>query len=334
LGALRVGLGMVPRGEVALIIAGVGLSHGILNDRIFSVTILMTLLTTIIAPLLLNLLLKLRQSGIREEMTSADLVETLFPLPFPAISDLLLQKILDYFKNEGFFIHMLELDHPAYQMRKDTMFISLYTGPETFQFRTLRDDVSFIKTIVYEALLDLHAVVNKLKDLAKPESLRKEVAAGTGRTAMDLSQVVDPGCITLDIRETDKEGIITRLIDILDQNHKLQNRPQCLQAVLERENTMSTGMQHGIALPHGKTPGVSSMAVAVGIKKDGVDFQSIDGEPSTIFVLVISPENTTGPHIRFLASISAVLNDEDTRRQLLNCITPEQVYRILLQANR
>jgi mannitol/fructose-specific phosphotransferase system IIA component (Ntr-type) len=89
--------------------------------------------------------------------------------------------------------------------------------------------------------------------------------------------------------------------------------------VLDREKIMSTGMEHGIALPHGKTEGVQEMAVAVGVKKGGIDFDSMDGQPSRLFILVVSPKKTTGPHVQFLAAIGAVLKDEALREAVIRC---------------
>jgi PTS system nitrogen regulatory IIA component len=98
-----------------------------------------------------------------------------------------------------------------------------------------------------------------------------------------------------------------------------------LEALLAREQSMSTGMQHGVALPHAKTDVVQKMVVAVGLKKSGVDFQSIDGEPSRIFVMILSPAEIAGPHIQFLAGVSALLDSEESRKKLLASQTPEQI---------
>ena len=75
---------------------------------------------------------------------------------------------------------------------------------------------------------------------------------------------------------------------------------------------MSTGMQHGIALPHGKSDGIDSMSVAVGARKAGVDFDSLDHEPSRLFILIASPKKESGPHVQFLAAISSILKDKGT----------------------
>jgi mannitol/fructose-specific phosphotransferase system IIA component (Ntr-type) len=98
--------------------------------------------------------------------------------------------------------------------------------------------------------------------------------------------------------------------------------------VLAREDTGSTGMQDGVALPHGKTWAVDQIVSAIGLKPGGVDFDSLDGVPSTIFVLVLSPMDVTGPHIRFLATISQTLNEEG-RKALLACRTAAEMYACL-----
>jgi mannitol/fructose-specific phosphotransferase system IIA component (Ntr-type) len=92
---------------------------------------------------------------------------------------------------------------------------------------------------------------------------------------------------------------------------------------------MSTGMQHGIALPHAKTEGVKDICVAVGIKKTGIDFDSMDGERSRLFIMVVSPKKVSGPHIQFLAAIGAVLKDDAVREQVINAGSRELVVNLL-----
>jgi len=79
---------------------------------------------------------------------------------------------------------------------------------------------------------------------------------------------------------------------------------------------MSTGMNNGVAIPHGKTDSVDQLVVAVGLKSSGIDFDSVDRKPSDIFIMTISPASRSGPHIQFLAEVSKVLRDEDSRRRL------------------
>ncbi len=326
LGALRIGLGMVPRGEVALIVAGIGLSTGLLDQQTFGIAVLMTLLTTLLAPPFLSAALNERK-GVRKDIVTEEYVATSFDFDSPELTAFLESKLVESFRNEGFFVHTMEADGTICHFRKESMFITLYVQPQSLRFETRPEDVTYVKTIVYEALLNLHVVVNKLKNLAKPSSLKKDLAAPAGPcTTFAVGTSLSIDSIIMHLQSETKEGVIEELLNILDKNRLLDNKQQALEAVMERERTMSTGMQSGIAIPHGKTNSVHEMTVSVGLKKEGVDFQSLDGNPSRIFILALSPENVTGPHLQFLAGVSGLLNSEEAREKLLACETPEEVY--------
>ena len=86
---------------------------------------------------------------------------------------------------------------------------------------------------------------------------------------------------------------------------------------------------YGIAIPHAKCDIVEGLVAALGIKKGGVDFDSLDGKPSEIFVMTLSPTKRAGPHVQFLAEISRLLNDGSVREQIINATTKEEVVSIL-----
>ena len=146
---------------------------------------------------------------------------------------------------------------------------------------------------------------------------------------MNFKKALSRQAVTLDLEGSTKDAVIEELVDLLDRAGKLRDRKAALKAVLEREKKMSTGMQNGIAIPHGKTESVDALAAAVGIKKDGLDFDSMDGEPSRIFILTVTPANRTGPHIQFLAEISRLLNDAAVRQRLLNAGSDMELIDIL-----
>ena len=125
MGALRIALGMIPRGEVALIMAGIGLSSGILDDNLFGIVILMTLITTMIAPPLFSRVLRSGLPGTTTQYRDEEQVYTDFTFDSPSIVDFLLQDIIPTFQNEGFFIRLAELENRIYHMRKDTIYMSL-----------------------------------------------------------------------------------------------------------------------------------------------------------------------------------------------------------------
>jgi len=92
---------------------------------------------------------------------------------------------------------------------------------------------------------------------------------------------------------------------------------------------MSTGMKHGIAIPHGKTTTVNELVACIGVSDTAVDFDSLDHEPCRIFIMTLSPLEKTGPHLQFLAEISLLFKSSEKRKEILNATSPECVLRIL-----
>ena len=136
--------------------------------------------------------------------------------------------------------------------------------------------------------------------------------------------------ISLDLRGNDKEEILAEMVDLLAASGHIRDKEAVLKAVTDREKRMSTGMQNGIAIPHGKTDSVDCLVAALGIKREGIDFGALDGQPSTIFVMTVSPDSRTGPHIQFLAEVSRPLNDASIRAKILSAASREEVLRLLL----
>lgn len=136
--------------------------------------------------------------------------------------------------------------------------------------------------------------------------------------------------ISLDLKGNDKEEILAEMVDLLAASGHIRDKEAVLKAVTDREKRMSTGMQNGIAIPHGKTDSVDCLVAALGIKREGIDFGALDGQPSTIFVMTVSPDSRTGPHIQFLAEVSRPLNDASVRAKILSAASREEVLKLLL----
>lgn len=147
---------------------------------------------------------------------------------------------------------------------------------------------------------------------------------------MNLKKPLTVETICLDLQGATKEAILAEMVDLLVASGHIRDRAAVLKAVLEREKRMSTGMQNGIAIPHGKTDSVDCLVAALGIKRAGVDFGALDGQPSNIFVMTVSPDSRTGPHIQFLAEISRPLNDASVRAKLLAATSPDEVLHLLI----
>ena len=146
---------------------------------------------------------------------------------------------------------------------------------------------------------------------------------------MNPKRVLAKETVILHLKGADKSAILEELIDVLVASGRIKDRKAALKAVMEREKKMSTGLQNGIAIPHGKTDTVDSLVAALGIRKEGVDFDSLDGLPAQIFLMTLSPASRTGPHIQFLADISRTLHDAAVRQQVMDATSEEQVLEIL-----
>lgn len=118
-------------------------------------------------------------------------------------------------------------------------------------------------------------------------------------------------------------------MDILMGTGKVHDREAAMRSILDREEGMSTGIQNGIALPHGKTYAVDGLVACVGITNEGVDFDALDGEKCRIFIMTLSSINHVGPHLRFYAEISKLLNDRGKREKLLQARSADEVLEIL-----
>jgi mannitol/fructose-specific phosphotransferase system IIA component (Ntr-type) len=330
-GTLRIGLGMAPRGEMTLILAGIGLAlpNVGLNQSNFAELVLMVLITTLAVPPLLNAMLKLRGRGTRKSVKDLDTVSLTWDFPARKITELVVNTLLDDLRAEGFYVQMMNRSEGICQARKDDISLSIQENENKVTIKTTKPDAHFVKTVVYEVIVELYEYIGKLRESSDPLTMKKSLLESTSRTRQDLLSFIQPESTSIQLRGANKIEIITELVDMLDARGKLLDRATVLADVLEREDATSTGMEHGIALPHAKTDGVDDLEVAVGIKREGVDFGSMDGKKSQLFILIISPKKTTGPHIQFLATISALLRDETLREKVVNAAAPEEAVALL-----
>lgn len=146
---------------------------------------------------------------------------------------------------------------------------------------------------------------------------------------MILTQILHANCVKVPVDNKDKVAVITELVDLLDANNLLSDRDLALEAVLIRERTRSTGTGAGIAIPHGKCKAVKELVMAIGIAHDAIDFESVDGKPVTIIILLVSPIDQTGPHIQALARISRLMLDEEFKQKLEKSASSDEVYELL-----
>ena len=146
---------------------------------------------------------------------------------------------------------------------------------------------------------------------------------------MTLLDILSADSTLVDLRGETKEDIIAELLDTLAVGDAISDRDKVLQAVLEREKIMSTGIGDGIAIPHGKSDAVEKLVAALGTQRRGVDFEALDGEPAYVFFLLVSPANVSGPHIKALARISRLLKNDDFKKKLIAAETAAEIIEII-----
>jgi mannitol/fructose-specific phosphotransferase system IIA component (Ntr-type) len=146
-----------------------------------------------------------------------------------------------------------------------------------------------------------------------------------------LSDLLGEENVLLDFSARDKWEAIDQLVEALVAHGRLKpaNRARVLDAIIARENVASTGMGLGVAIPHAWTDLLDTGAAAVGISPKGIPFQSADGTPATLIILLVSPRHSAQKHVRTLAAIARLLNYEEMRTALLNAKTPAEVVRIV-----
>jgi len=148
---------------------------------------------------------------------------------------------------------------------------------------------------------------------------------------MNLSELLTEEVVLLDFKAKDKWEAIERLVEALIAQGRLKtsHRKPVLDALFARENVASTGMGLGIAIPHAWTDLLDSGVAAVGISPQGVPFQSADGLPATVVILLVSPRQSAQKHVRTLAAIARLLNYEEMRTALVNAKTAREVLAIV-----
>ncbi|AQQ69917.1 EIIABC-Fru [Limihaloglobus sulfuriphilus] len=146
---------------------------------------------------------------------------------------------------------------------------------------------------------------------------------------MQLSQILKPESVITPLKGSDKDSIIEELVDVLAGSGQISDREKVLDSVMTREETRSTGIGSGIAIPHGKSSGTSELVMSVGICPAGIDFDSIDNKPVNIVLLLASPVDKTGPHIQALARISRVMLDDELRKAIIAAKDPKEVYELI-----
>lgn len=143
---------------------------------------------------------------------------------------------------------------------------------------------------------------------------------------MKLLDILSTECIKAPLAATDKQGAINELVDVLAACGKVKQPAQLKEAVWTRELTRTTGIGHGLAIPHGKSAGVENLAIAIGKPAGPMDFAAIDSKPVRLIILLASPPDRTSDHIQALAGISKLMSMEEFRQRIYAAETPREIF--------
>ncbi len=147
---------------------------------------------------------------------------------------------------------------------------------------------------------------------------------------MNLRKVLTVSRIFPWIEASDKDAAIREMVRLLAASRGVTEIGPLLAAVLAREAKESTALEHGIAVPHGKTDAVDDLFAGIGRVPEGVDFGARDGEPARILVMTISPLARTGPHLQFLAEVMRLLRDPVRRQGILDAPDAATILRLVV----
>jgi fructose-specific phosphotransferase system IIA component len=142
---------------------------------------------------------------------------------------------------------------------------------------------------------------------------------------MFLHELLDQDSIAMSLRSRTKDEVLGEMVDILDKTGKIKNKDAVLKSVMDRERIMTTGIGNGVGVPHCKTNAVDRLVAALGVSRDGIDFQAPDDEPARLIFILIAEQNNPGPHVRALARLAKLLSSKQVRDALLAAKTPDEL---------
>jgi PTS system nitrogen regulatory IIA component len=146
---------------------------------------------------------------------------------------------------------------------------------------------------------------------------------------MRIEDILAPELVIGSLAATTKAGVLDELASAVAGHYPDIDRGRLVAALDERERLNSTALGEGVAIPHGKLPGLRRVFAVFGRSLAGVDFQSLDGKPTHLFFLLVAPEESAGAHLKALARISRLLKDDAFRARLREAPDAEALYRTI-----
>ncbi len=332
-GCLRVGVALLPRGELSLALLAAVVGMAALPPGVVFSVVLLALATCICGPLAAKPVFAAGGNGTRENFPVPESVKIVFRFPSHQAAMLMINRAVEIFEDDGFYAHRLNRYQVLYRITRESQVIHLQGVDGEVTFECSEQERPLINTVMLELS---SGVEQSLRELQKPlndaelrKNLQKAVPASAAVVASNMLknrfavETLKPRMLA-----TTKQGAISELVSLLYENGLVMDRERAVQSVFEREQGLSTGLEHGLAIPHARTDAVTRLVCAVGLKKEGLDFDAADGKPARIVVLVLAPDNAATPQLQLIAQVCRML-DEKGRAALLACETAEDMYGVL-----
>ncbi len=153
---------------------------------------------------------------------------------------------------------------------------------------------------------------------------------------MQLGEILHEGVIKTRLEAGNKYEAIEELLDLLIEAQDIPGdlRDHVMEVVLEREKSMSTGMDHGVALPHASSEKIDDIVGALGVAPDGIPFETLDGQPARLVILLLMPRRNYQGHVRTLAGIAHLLANPGFREAVINATEPKTILRLVENAEK
>jgi Kef-type K+ transport system membrane component KefB/mannitol/fructose-specific phosphotransferase system IIA component (Ntr-type) len=332
-GCLRVGVVSLPRGELSLAMLAAVIGMAALPSGVFFGVVLLVVVSCVSATFLSDRAFAWGGNGTRAKFVMPDPVKLIFQLPSHQAAMLMVNRAVAIFEDDGFYAHLLNRNQVLYRISRESQVIHLHSREGEVVFECSENERPLINTVMLELS---SGVEQNLRELQKPlddVALRKNMqsAAPASASAVAAGMLRNRFAIeTLKPRllATTKQGAISELVSLLYENGLVMDRERAVQAVFEREQSLSTGLEYGLAIPHARTDAVTRLVCAVGLKKEGLDFDAVDGKPARIVALVLAPDSAATPQLQLIAQLCRMLNEQG-RAALLACETSEDMFGVL-----
>jgi PTS system nitrogen regulatory IIA component len=146
---------------------------------------------------------------------------------------------------------------------------------------------------------------------------------------MKIVDLIKRDMVVPALKANDKRGILEELASFMSEHHQRIDRAALSRVLIEREQLASTAIGEGVAIPHGKLGAVGEIVACLGRAPKGVEFDSMDGQPTFLFFVLVAPESSTGAHLKALARISRVFKDPEFRRRLMAAGDADSMYHVV-----